>query len=210
MPSSSIPTSRERAGASRGLTVPSLGGGSAAPVVLLLCAVAVLAGPVSPAVACDCAGGSAAAHYADADVVFTGTLVSRTGVDGSGSSTALATWVFAVDRALKGSVPAEAVIQSASSGASCGLELTGSGPFAVFARDAGTHLTAELCQGSAQLTPALARELDGLAGSGGAVVPGRGPAPPEGGGRPEPAFLAGTADLLVLLPLVWRVLQGAR
>lgn len=78
MPSSSIPTRRARAGASRGLTVPSLGGGRAALVVLLLCAAAVLAGPVSPAAGCDCAGAPAAQHYADADVVFTGTLASRT------------------------------------------------------------------------------------------------------------------------------------
>ena len=184
-------------------------------VVLLLGAAAVLAGPVSPAAACDCAGAPTARHYADADVVFTGTLESRTVPEPLVSSADPATWVFAVDRALKGSVPERAVVLSPVSGASCGLELTGTGPFVVFAGDAGTHLTAGLCQGTAELTPALERELDGLDDGSGTVVASRDPVPDDpamGTGVatrawPAWAYLVGAVALLALAALGRRVLR---
>src|SRR3954467_2211060 len=88
----------------------------------------------SPAQACSCAEATTAQHVADADVVFTGTLLSRT-VDHPDwpvmSRGAPALHVFAVDAVYKGDVHAEQGVVSAADGASCGLELAGDGPFVV-------------------------------------------------------------------------------
>jgi hypothetical protein len=40
------------------------------------------------------------------------------------------------------------VVTSQASGASCGVEITGPGPFVVFAQEAPTGLTADLCGGT--------------------------------------------------------------
>lgn len=85
----------------------------------------------------------------------------------------------------------------------------------MFAGDAGTHLTAELCGGSAELTPALARELDGLDDGSGTIVETRAfvprdPAMGTGVARrawPAWAYLAGAGGLLVLAALGRRVLR---
>lgn len=111
-------------------------------------------------------------------------------------------------------MPEEAAVQSAVSGASCGLELSGTGPFAVFAVDAGTHLTAGLCEGTAELTPALARELETLTDGSGTVVASSDPVPggPATGSTEEAPwpvgiYLAGAVGLLVLGWLGRRVLR---
>ena len=217
MPSTSIPTSRARRGASGGLTAWSLGRARAALVVLLLATAAVVTGPASAARACDCASLPAPSADARADVVFTGTLLSRTVTEPVTSSTDPATWVFAVDRALKGEVPERASVRSAVSGASCGLELTGRGPFVVFAGDAGTHLTAHLCDGTARLTPTLERQITALADGSGTVVARTGPSTTYPDMEAEPAhrlprwgYLAGAGGLLVLVTSWWRLLRPAR
>jgi hypothetical protein len=103
------------------LTVPVLIGG------LLL----VTAGP---AAACSCGQQSQAQAAAQADAVFVGRLVDR--VDPPQrpmmSSSDPATLTFDVSRVYKGTVTARQEIVTAMSGASCGLELTGEGPFVVF------------------------------------------------------------------------------
>ena len=218
MPSTSIPTSRTRRGGPGGLTTPSLGAGRAALLVLLLAAAAVVAGPAAPAQACRCVDAPTAQHHAEADVVFTGSLVSRTVEHPPETGADPATWVFAVDRAVKGAVPEEVAVRSAESGASCGLELTGTGPFVVFAVDAGTHLSAGLCQGTAALTPSLEGELAALA-DGSAVVLRDGasaPASPdveeeaEPGGWPGWAYVAGTVGLLALAAAARRAVGRGR
>ncbi|MGY2085502.1 hypothetical protein [Blastococcus sp. SYSU DS0539] len=168
----------------------------------------------SPATACSCTGGTTAEFLARADVVFTGSLVSReepSGIRvGSGDP---ALHVFAVDTVVKGTAHARQGVLSPASGASCGLELTGDGPVAVFAtRDAdlgGTAFTtladgqyaAFLCGGTAQLTPALEAELRALAPAGpaGAGALRRGGAGTElpAGGR-APALLLVTGTVVVL------------
>ncbi|CCG05515.1 hypothetical protein [Blastococcus saxobsidens] len=155
---------------------------------LLTGLVFVLAGWVlaAPASACSCTGGTTAEFFARADAVFTGSLGSRS-VDRPpgpiGSSTDPALHVFAVDTVFKGTASERQGVVSPESGASCGLELTGDGQFAVFAtRDATLGETpftplaegqyaAFLCGGTTELTPALEAELRALAAPG--RLPGR-------------------------------------
>lgn len=147
-------------------------------VLLLLSALmgALVVLGAAPAQACSCAGGTAAEFTERADAVFTGRLVSREEPDGLVISSAdPALHVFAVDAVAKGAVSERQEILSPVSGASCGLELTGDGPVAVFAtRTAASGLSpgtppleddqyyAYLCGGSAPLTPELEAELGAL------------------------------------------------
>ena len=123
----------------------------------------------SPAAACSCAEADTATSFAAADAVFTGTLVSRD-VDHPEwpvmSSTDPALHVFAVDGVFKGEVHELQGVVSSADGASCGLELSGDGPFVVFAsRDAGLpedQYRAGLCDGTTTLDPAIAAQLADL------------------------------------------------
>jgi hypothetical protein len=156
---------------------------------LLAVLVLLLAGWLAPhpAAACSCTGGTTAEHASRADAVFVGRLLSRD-VAGDSSSTDPALHVFAVETVWKGSAHAEQGVVSASSGASCGLELSGNGPFLVFAtRPAGASdgpLSADLCGGTAPWTPSLQAELASLAATGAPDDPVRGAAGTElpGGG----------------------------
>jgi hypothetical protein len=119
---------------------------------MLVSCVLLLAGWVgAPAAsACSCALTGTAEHYAGADTVSTGRLTSREVLH-----------------------PAGPTVVSAESGASCGLELTGNGPFLVFAaRDDGGVLRADLCGGTAPLTAELAAEVEALGGSAAPPSPG--------------------------------------
>jgi hypothetical protein len=130
----------------------------------------------SPAQACSCAGGTTAEFTERADAVFTGRLVSRDEPDQPVLSSAdPALHVFAVDAVAKGAVSERQEVLSPLSGASCGLELTGDGPVAVFAtRTPDRYISASdpgleddqyyayLCDGSAPLTPQLEAELGPL------------------------------------------------
>ena len=126
----------------------------------------------SPAAACSCAEASTAQHFAYADAVFTGSLVSRD-VDHPDwpvmSSGDPALHVFAVDEVFKGEAHEMQGVVSAADSATCGLSLTGEGPFAVFAsRDPELpdgQYRAGLCNGTTTLDPAIAAELDELAGA---------------------------------------------
>ena len=90
-----------------------------------------------PAAACSCAVMSEAKKAAYADAIFVGTLIDRRIGQPSGAatiSTHMAVWTFEVSRVYKGTVSRRQEIATAMSGASCGLELSGPGPFLVFAR----------------------------------------------------------------------------
>jgi hypothetical protein len=180
-------------------------------VLLLGC---LLAGVVAaaPASACSCAGGTTAEFFARADAVFTGSLAARS-VGTVDSSIDPALHVFTVETVFKGSAHERQGVVSPVSGASCGLELTGNGPFAVFAtRDADLGDTAFttlaegqyaafLCGGTTELTPALEAELRTLAARETApheATPRPGAAGTElADGRPTTALLA-VAAVVVL------------
>jgi hypothetical protein len=129
---------------------------------LLATLLLVLAGWVlaPPASACSCAGGTPTELALRADAVFSGRLVSR---EVLGGDTAL--HVFAVDTVHVGEVAARQGVVSAASGASCGLELTGEGPFLVFATREDGRLAAGLCGGTTAWTAEAAAEVQMLAGA---------------------------------------------
>lgn len=120
----------------------------------------------TPASACSCAAGTTAEYFDRADAVFTASLFSRD-VDHPNwpmaSSDDPALHVFTAHVVFKGEVREAQGVVSADSGASCGLELSGKGPFVVFAnRDPELpegQYRAGLCDGSAALDPAVVAEL---------------------------------------------------
>ncbi len=151
----------------------------------------VVAGWVSapPASACSCTGGTTTDALARADAVFSGRLVSREVDDGT------ALHVFAVDTVHVGEVSARQGVLSAASGASCGLELRGGGPFLVFATRQGDALAADLCGGTRPWDATTAAEVQMLTG---AAPPRPGTAGTEPAGQLSDATLeAAVAVLLV-------------
>ena len=142
---------------------------------LLLTAGLLVATPVS---ACSCTGGTTQEFFDRADAVFSARLVSREEPRGRLTSSAdPALHVFAVDTVFKGTARERQGVVSPVSGATCGLELSGEGPFVVFATRsadlggmrfttlADDQYAAFLCGGTAPSTPALAAELAALADS---------------------------------------------
>ena len=186
---------------------------------LLLAAGVLVAAPAS---ACSCAAGTTADYFERADAVFTASLFSRD-VDhpnwpvASGDDPAL--YVFTTHVVFKGEVGEAQGVVSADSGASCGLELSGKGPFVVFAnRDPELpegRYRAGLCDGSAVLDPAVVAELAELTtlttstGAPGAL-PAQGAAGVDSSGPgPVPALLIG-AGVLGALVAGWVVLRRQR
>ena len=133
----------------------------------------------APAAACSCATQTTQQHFERADAVFTASLLSREEPRGRVVSSAdPAVHVFAVRTVYKGTALESQEVLSPVSGATCGLELSGTGPFVVFASrsidlgGAPTTALAEhqyaslLCDGSGPVTPELEAELVALAPSG--------------------------------------------
>ncbi|RBY76618.1 hypothetical protein DQ239_13875 [Blastococcus sp. TF02-09] len=197
-------------------------------VLLLLSALlgALVVLGASPAQACECVTGTTAEFTERADAVFTGRLIAREEPSGVIiSSTDPALHVFAVDAVAKGAVSERQEVLSPVSGASCGLEIPGGGPVAVFAtRTADPHLSpgsppleddqyyAYLCGGTAPLTPELESALGPLQPVAGAPAPAPAVEPravattaPDSDGPPSSllvlgggAVLLGAGALLVL------------
>lgn len=178
---------------------------SAAGALVLLVTVWLGAAALTaaPAQACGCMSNPVLAQqFADAEAVFTGRLLSRTVAHpddpGERSSADPAYHVFAVDSVLKGAVDGRQEVVSADDGASCGLEIRGTGPQLVFADRRDGELSADLCNGTAELTDDLAAQVEAVA---------RGPLPEaspdpvaagSGGGGPE-VVVVGAAGAAVLI-----------
>ncbi len=191
-------------------------------VTLLLSGLVLAAGLLvaTPVSACSCVGGTTQEFFDRADAVFTARLVSREEPRGRLTSSAdPALHVFAVDTVFKGTAHERQGVVSPVSGATCGLELSGDGPFAVFAARsaelggmrfalADDQYAAFLCGGTAPSTPALEAELGALAdvppgsstaplpGAAGTVLPGSGLLWPGLAGVGAIALLAGTLALV--------------
>ena len=171
-------------------------------VTLLLSGLLMAAGLLvaTPASACSCVGQTTQEFFDRADAVFTARLVSREEPAPMTSSADPALHVFAVDTVFKGTAHEEQAVLSPVSGATCGLELVGEGPFVVFASRsadlggepfatlADDQYAAFLCGGTAPLTPALEAELTALSPA---------PAPSE---EPPAPGAAGPADAGSALP----------
>ena len=177
--------------------------------LVLLSGFLVIAGLVTAptASACSCVGGTTQEFFDRADAVFTARLVIREDPPLPITSSAdPALHVFAVDTVYKGTAHREQGVVSPVSGATCGLELVGHGPFVVFAggkADLGgepfttlqkDQYAALRCGGTAPLTPVLEAELAALAG----------PSAPPADPLPGTAGIAGTAGkgLSPLVPAV--------
>jgi hypothetical protein len=173
----------------------------------------------SPAAACSCAEATLAQHFAAADAVFTGSLVSRDvrRLDRwTQSSADPALLVFDVEAVFKGDVHEQQGIVSAADSSSCGLDVKGDTAYIVFASRgeglADGQYRAGLCNGTMPVDPALTGELEELAGP---ATPA--PSPPlDGaagleapGARPPGDYLWLGAGVLVLLGAGWR-LRGRR
>ncbi len=92
--------------------------------------------------ACSCISLTDQEAFENADAVFTGTLAEVITPDGDTySSTDPERFVFDVDEVFKGNVFARQSVVTARDGASCGLEISGSGPFIVFARNESDGIT---------------------------------------------------------------------
>ena len=184
-------------------------------VAVTVFAVVTLAS-TAPAAACNCASFSDQDALDNADVVFRGELVEiRTPPGDAYSSADPERFVFDVDRVYKGDARAQQSVVTAREGASCGLELSGSGPFLVFARtevefgldgEEG-ELFSNLCSGS--------RALDGVAvpdflGPGEPAVAGASAiGSPDEGDSPVVPIVVGVAVVLALAG-GFRVLRRAR
>lgn len=116
-----------------------------------------------PAAACSCMAASDAAAFDGSAAVFTATSADRREPSRgrTWSSTDPVRIVFDVDRVYKGRVHATQSIVTAMSGASCGMELYGSGPYLVFAYQDPTddgildgEFASSLCSGNRTVTAA--------------------------------------------------------
>lgn len=108
-----------------------------ATVVVALGVTVVSFGAAPSAGACSCAASSDEEAMERADSVFSGTLVEVIGPPRGelGSSRDPERFVFDVEDVFKGEVTSTQTVVTPRSGASCGLELVGPGPFVVFAFD---------------------------------------------------------------------------
>lgn len=166
----------------------------AALVVVVLASALLVFGTARTAHACSCATPDDASAFAAADAVFVGRLVDTKVADGaSWTSTDPKRWIFAVDGVYRGEVFARQSIVSARDGASCGLELSGPGPFLVYARAKGDGLTsgavpgeyhANLCGGSRSVADAATALSASIAT----------PSPPKAGASPAGTFPAASSD----------------
>ncbi|GAA4374669.1 hypothetical protein [Nocardioides caricicola] len=131
---------------------------------------------VTPAAsqACSCAPGTTRDYVAWADVVFAGALMEvepppRRSVMSSSDPN---TYSFSVTRSLEGQVGAFAVVESAMSGASCGLEGMQVGrEYVVFATYHRGGLVSGLCSGTQEAAPALVERVAGITGAAGRPAP---------------------------------------
>jgi hypothetical protein len=111
---------------------------------VLLALTALWATP-SPAYACSCAYPPDDPELVGlAEVIFTGTVTA----DELDERAQTRTLTFTVDRVYKGTARSTEVVTTHSSGASCGLEISGPGPFLVYADQEQSRLTANLCGGT--------------------------------------------------------------
>lgn len=128
---------------------------------VILCTVGFALGTSERVAACSCVALTDEEAFASADAVFTGELVDVVTPPGdSFSSSDPERFVFEVDAVFKGAVFARQAVVTARDGASCGLEISGRGPFVVFARTEPDGITggavsgelySNLCSGTREL-----------------------------------------------------------
>lgn len=139
--------------------------------------------------ACSCMASSDAELVERADVIFSGTLAGV--VTPPGDDWMDPEWfVFAVDTVYKGAATETQAVETAREGASCGLEIWGTGPFLVFASGRG-ELSSNLCSGTRRLSDGPLPEglPPGVDPQPGGAIPDiaeLGPPPPSPYAEPDP------------------------
>jgi hypothetical protein len=160
--------------------------------VLLLGAGLSLVGGV-PAFGCSCVAQKPAQQAEEADVVFAGTLTDvdeprQLPILSSGDE---ARYTFDIDAVYAGDVASVAVVGSAWSGASCGLEgMTVGERYVVIAYREGKGLGATLCGGTGPASPRLEGQVSNALGP--ATLPDPG-GEPAAAGPPYPSPAAAWA-----------------
>lgn len=149
---------------------------------------------VSPAHACSCVAATEAQQFKRAGVVFKGTVAQREMPGGDHhDGSAGVVYTFTATRVYKGKVLASQQVHTARDSATCGVALSGTGPFLIFAqRPRGatptTPLEMSLCGGSrpigADEQPAFGagKPVEQDPGGGGPAAP----APPAPAPDPAP------------------------
>lgn len=131
----------------------------------------------STSYACSCAGGTQSDFVDWADVLFTGTLtdIEPPPQRELMSSTDPNTYTFIVHRVFEGEAGLATEVESAMSGASCGLEGMEVGEeYVVFATHHRGALVSGLCSGTGRAGPGLVEQLEQLTGPSRAYPPGLG------------------------------------
>jgi hypothetical protein len=178
-------------------------------VLLVVVAVvaALLVVPGGTAMACSCVGLTPAESVAGADVVLQGTVSDVDLPSRLSSSADPAVYTVRVARVFKGEAAVTTFVQSAASGASCGLEGVEPGrEYVLFAQQKGGELWSGLCGGSGPATADLVADVQGVVGGG--AAPPAAPAtqdasPSEGPVRELPGQRNPSAgDTAWLVPLV--------
>jgi hypothetical protein len=160
-------------------------------VLIGMTGVVLLAGPPSPACACDCAPGTVAEQFDAADAVFVGT--ARTVDSSSGLFGASPQRRVTLDVSLvhKGDVLSRTEVLTADASASCGFDFQVGHMYLVYSSKDGTTLRTTACAGTIDLVSSV----DPIAGG---ATPA--PAPPLPGSRLcALVFWAGIAAVPVLL-----------
>lgn len=199
------------------------------PVRVVLVAVSmVVAGVVGVVVApsagaCSCGAADDTEAFDASDAVFSATSMERLdGRDGTDRGSAdPVRYVFDVDRVYKGDVHATQSVVTAASGAACGLELTGPGPFLVFAYDPSTYpddpagrnavdgeLVSGQCSGSRRI--ADGGPVPVSFGAGATPISGSSPVGGSTGAWWWPWAPAGAAGVLVVVGVGMAVRRRAR
>lgn len=191
-------------------------------VAALVLGSAVVLGPAAPVGACSCVAMTDVEALASAEVVFTGELVEVQKPAVVEDSSDAASFVFAVDAVYKGDARSRQAIVTAVDGATCGLEISGPGPFVVFASTESDtpvngregDLYTGLCSGTRPMAAGAVPAAFGAGHPARDAAPA-GPARPDDraptdgvGDRWGPAAVAGVAATVALVAVaVW---VGAR
>lgn len=126
----------------------------------------------SVAAACSCAFSTTPEHVDRADVVAR-VIIERIEPPPPSeitSSADLATYILRPTRVWKGDIDGIFTVESAVSGASCGLEFIADGDDVIlFATDFGDGLAADLCGGTAKTSDELRAEVEDVLGEGRAL-----------------------------------------
>lgn len=181
----------------------------------LLLALSVVVVGAAPSFACSCAGGAPEDFVDRADVVMLGTVTDREGPPWRPvmSSADLATYTVEVETVFKGDAAPTTYIQTADSGASCGLEGIKTGDrYVLFADRQDDALRANLCGGSAPATDQLVADVRAATGgesSPESQAPAGTPPPTLGATLAMPVALGSGAVLALMAAVLWlRQLRG--